>query len=137
MSDDLKYSVFCVDFRKFSSGDELDSFFKEVGLDMIGTSWYDAYLGKWINGTIVNRVWIDSITLSLVAYETDKEQMIYPSFAKFLNETKPIDKTFQYGKVELNPRKDLTIDDILDKILESGPDSLTNFEKNFLKQQSK
>jgi hypothetical protein len=134
--DNFKYSVFCLDFRNFKSAKELDSFFKEVGLDMIGSSWYDAHLGNWIKGVVVNKVWIDSVTLSLVAYETDKEQMIYPSFAQFLNNSKGIDKTFQYGSLKFNSRKDLTLDDILDKILVSGTSSLTDFEKSFLEQQS-
>ena len=65
-----------------------------------------------------------------------KEQMIYPSFAQFLNNSKGIDKTFQYGSLKFNSRKDLTLDDILDKILVSGTSSLTDFEKSFLEQQS-
>ncbi len=134
---ELNYSVFCLDLRNFSSGQDLENFFKEVGLDMIGSSWYDAYLGKWIEGERVNRVWIDSVTLSLVAYETDQQQMIYPSFAQFLTNSKGIDKSFKYGEYKLNVRKDITIDSILDKNLESGTDSLTDFEKNFLDQQSK
>jgi len=134
--DDFKYSIFCIDLRNYSSGEELEEFFKEVGLDMIGSSWYDAHIGNWIKGAFVNRVWIDAITLSLVAYETSDQQMIYPAFAQFLNESKGIDKTFQYANLKFSHRKDLTIDDILDKILVSGPESLTDFEKNFLNQQS-
>lgn len=132
----LNYSVFCIDLRNFSSVEELEDLFKEVGLHMSASSWYDAHLGKWIIGQCVNRVWIDQITLSLVAYETDEQQMIYPSFAKFLNESKGIDKTFQYGDLEFNHRKDITVDDVLDKILKSGTASLTLFERNFLNQQS-
>jgi hypothetical protein len=134
--DDFKYSIFCLDLRDFKSGDDLDSFFKEVGLDLNGPSWYDAHLGSWIKGTIVNKVWIDIVTLCLVAYETSDQQMIYPQFAQFLNQLKGIDKTFQYGKVKFNTRKDLNLDDILDKILVSGTSSLTDFEKSFLEQQS-
>ncbi len=133
---ELKYSVICIDFRDFKSGQELNDLFKQVGLDMDGPSWYNAHLGKWIQDVIVNRVWIDAITLSLVAYETDKQQMIYPSFAQYLNDSKGIDKTFEYGKFKSQPRKDITIDTILDKILESGQDSLTDFERNFLKNNS-
>lgn len=132
----FNYSVICLDLRNFKSGQELDNFFKEVGLDLNGPSWYDAHIGNWIRGTIVNKVWLDVVTLCLVAYETSDQQMIYPQFAQYLNELKGIDKTFKYGEVKFNTRKDLTLDDILDKILVSGTNSLTDFEKSFLEQQS-
>jgi len=129
---DFNYSVFCLDFRNFDSGETLDAFFKEVGLDLNGKSWYLAHLGQWIQGSVINKVWIDSITLSLVAYETDQKQMIYPSFAEFLSNSPSIDRNFRYGNFKLTHRKDLNVDSILDKILVSGTESLTFFEKNFL-----
>jgi hypothetical protein len=136
MSKKLKYSVFCVDFRNFSSAEEMESFFQKVGLDLVGKSWYDAHIGKWIKGKKVNRVWIDSITLSLVAYETDDDQMLYPGFAQFLQDSPCIDTNFKYGEVKFNHRKDITIDSILEKILKSGTESLTDFERNFLDKNS-
>jgi hypothetical protein len=132
MSKKLNYSVICIDFRKFSSVEELDSFFKQVGLDMSPQSWYDAYLGNWIKGKKVNRIWLDSITLSLIAYETDDDQQLYPGFANFLQDSIGIDSTFRYGDIKLNHRKDITVDSILEKVLKSGTESLTEFEKNFL-----
>ena len=133
---EMNYSVFCIDFRNFKTEVELDELFKEVGLDMKGQEWFKMHKGQWIPNVIVNRIWIDSVTLSLVAYETNTQQMIYPSFAEFLNNSKGIDKTFRYASLKFTHRTDLTLDSILDKILEQGSDSLTDFEKNFLKQQS-
>ena len=42
--------------------------------------------------------------------------MIYTGFAEYLNSLQPIDKTFEYGKIDFFHRKDVTIDSILDKI---------------------
>ena len=133
---ELKYSVLLIDFRNYNSAEELQNFFTNVGLDMIGSSWYEAYLGNWIEGVKVNRVWVDAVTRCLIAYETDEQQMIYTGFAEYLNSLQPIDKTFEYGKIDFFHRKDVTIDSILDKILEKGANSLTKFEKSFLENNS-
>jgi hypothetical protein len=133
----FEYSVICIDFRDFSSAEELDNFFEDTGLDMNGSSWFDLHLGKWIVGTIINKIWVDLMTLKLVAYETETQQMIYPAFAQHLNEMKPIDRSFKYDAVVFEDPEDISLDDILDKILVSGTASLTEFEKSFLEQQSK
>jgi hypothetical protein len=135
MSEELKYSVFCVDFRDFKSAKELDNFFKQVGLDMNGDTWYELYLGNWIKGVRINKVWFDLVTSNLIAYETCQEQMMYPSFADYLTNLKPIDLTFKYGKIEF-PEGELTIDGILDKILRSGPESISQRERDFLNKNS-
>jgi hypothetical protein len=132
----FEYSVICIDFRDFSSSEELDNFFEDTGLDLNGSDWYSAHTGKWINGVVVNKVWLDVNTLNLIAYETQNQQMIYPQFAQYLSELKPIDRSFRYENVEFDEPKDLSLDDILDKILEHGSESLTDFERNFLNEQS-
>jgi hypothetical protein len=71
----------------------------------------------------------------LIAYETDQDQMMYPSFADYLTNLKPIDLTFKYGKIEF-PEGELTIDGILDKILRSGPESISQRERDFLNKNS-
>lgn len=132
----FEYSVICIDFRDFSSAEELNNFFEDTGLDLNGSDWYSAHLGKWINGVVVNKVWLDVNTLNLIAYETENQQMIYPQFAQYLSQIKPIDRSFKYDDVEFDEPKDLSLDNILDKILEHGSESLTDFERNFLNEQS-
>jgi hypothetical protein len=132
----FEYSVICIDFRDFSSAEELNNFFEDTGLDLNGSDWYSAHLGKWINGVVVNKVWLDVNTLNLIAYETENQQMIYPQFAQYLSQIKPIDRSFKYDDVEFDEPKNLSLDDILDKILEHGSESLTDFERNFLNEQS-
>jgi hypothetical protein len=129
----FNYSVICIDFRNYKSTYDFSNFLKDVGLDLNAESWYGTHLGITIPGVYVNRVWIDSVTLNLIAYETDTKQEFFDGFASFLHKSKPIDHTFEYGKMKLQQRQDVTVDSILDKILEKGRDSLTNFELEFLK----
>ena len=134
---ELTYSVFCIDLRNFNSAQDFDLFLKQVGLPINAKNWYEVYLGNWIKGVRVNRIWFDKVTLSLVAYETDSEQMIYPSFADYLNKLQPIDTSFKFGKVEFATGENgITIDSVLQKILESGMNSLTIEELEFLEKNS-
>lgn len=130
------YTVFCLDYREFKSANDLDIFFKQANLDMVGSEWYELYLGNWIKGVVVNKVWVDSVTLCIVAYETNQEQMIYPNFAEYLSTMKPIDTSFKYGKIHFPHLTPLSLDTILEKIFQFGPDSLTQEEKDFLNKSS-
>jgi len=134
---ELSYSVFCIDFRNFNSVQDFDMFVNRIGLPINAKNWYEVYLGNWIKGVRVNRIWFDKVTLSLVAYETDNDQMIYQSFADYLNKVQPIDSNFKFGQVEFAKEEvGITIDSVLQKILSSGMDSLTIEELEFLENNS-
>jgi hypothetical protein len=127
------YSIFCIDFRNYSSFEEFEQFVKEVGLDIDAASWFNAYIERKIF-----KVWADAITLNLIAYQsTIHRREMFDSFNHTIRSSKPIDSNFKFGKHDFRVREDITIDSILDKILEKGIDSLTSFEKDFLDKNSK
>lgn len=132
------YSVICIDFREFDSQKDFTKFVNQTGLDIDPQSWYQAYLGTKIPGVNIFKVWIDAITLDLIKYQSDPK-WIHPheDFDLFMKKLKPIDSNFKFGNFNFRQRDDLTIDSILDKIIESGISSLTPFEKDFLDKNSK
>lgn len=133
----LPYSVILIDLRAYNSAFDFDNFVKRIGLPINAYNWYECYLGNWIKGVRVNKIWLDKVTLSLVAYETDTEQMIYPGFADQLNKLQPIDESFKFGKVKFATLDDgITIDSVMKKILSSGMDSLTVEELEFLENNA-
>ena len=133
----FEYSVICIDFRDFSSGEELDNFFDDCNISLDGHEWYGFYLGEWIQGFCVTKVWLDKNTLSLISYEIDGQQIMYPLFGQYLNVIEPINRNFQKVESTTNQTiQDLTVDGILDKILKFGKNSLSPTEKKFLDSQS-
>lgn len=140
MSFKPQYSIICIDFRKFHSLNDFANFCLSANLDLNAEQWYDLYLGKWLPGKVINKVWIDTKTLGIVAYETTTHQMIHDVFANFLNEMTPVDRNYQHQVISPTFSESvtpLTLDSILDKISSKGMKSLTELEIKFLDSQSK
>jgi len=128
---DSVYSNFCIDFTNYSSIQEFNEFVNYANLDLDSKSWFKAFTQKGIE-----KVWVDSITLSLVEYELNGRRIIFDDYTKFMQKSKPIDSNFKYGNFKFRTSQNLSIDAILDKILEKGIKSLTPYEKDFLQKQS-
>lgn len=140
MSFKPQYSIICIDFRKFVSVSDFANFCLSANLDLKAEEWYELHLGNWLPGKVINKVWIDSKTYAIVAYETTTHQMIHDVFASFLNEMPSVDRNYKHDTTSLTqsqPVTPLTLDGILDKISSKGMKSLTKFELEFLESQSK
>lgn len=138
----FKFNCFCIDLTIFDSEDEILEFLKsnKIDIHLDAKNLYEAKTGVFTHGTVINKVWVDSVTYCVTAYKTDDESKFTVQFVDYMNSIEPLG--FGEGVTQLTPptssenkKQCITIDEILDKINNFGFDSLTDEELDILKSQ--
>jgi hypothetical protein len=138
----FKFNCFCIDLTQFDSEEQILEFLKSNNIAQYidANNLYEAKIGVFTHGVTINKVWVDSVTYCVTAYKTDDESKFTVQFVDYMNSIEPLG--FGEGVTQLTPptsssnnRKNITIDEILDKINNFGFDSLTDEELDILKSQ--
>jgi len=138
----FKFNCFCIDLTQFDSEEQILEFLKSNNIAQYidSNNLYEAKIGVFTHGVEINKVWVDSITYCVTAYKTNDESKFTVQFVDYMNSIEPLG--FGEGVTQLTPsstssnnRKNITIDEILDKINNFGFDSLTDEELDILKSQ--
>ena len=133
-----KFNCFCIDLTMFSTEQEIQDFLVSNDLEKFldAKNLFDAKMGLLTNGAI-NKVWIDSVTFYVTAYQTNGESKFVVQYIDFMNSLEPL----QYGQKLKQQTPNIlvpsfdSVDEILDKINTFGYDSLTEQELSVLKSQ--
>jgi len=130
------FSIICFDFRNFKTKDECSDFCSKMKLSLDIDAYWTLKTGEW-NGQEQWRVWLDSNTFNLIAFENKQEQSFSTLFVTNLGEMSELcPGDLPPALVSAQPKIDLSIDFILDKISINGINSLSNEEKEFLETNS-
>lgn len=129
------FNIICINLRDFNTKDEFAKFISDMNFDMDVDAYWDVKIGKW-NGTKVWRIWIDSTTFNMVAFESRQEQNFASQFLEHLLNMEPIRpgdlSPVLTQKTTQVKNESMSIDSLLDKISLKGINSLSKEEKDFL-----
>jgi hypothetical protein len=129
------FSIICFDFRNFKTKEEFSNFCSKMNLSLNVDAYWKLKTGEW-NGHEQWRVWIDSNSFNLIAFENKEEQNFSSMFVTNLGEMSVLSPGDLPPVLNTNKAKlDISLDSILDKISSNGINSLTNEEKKFLEAQ--
>ena len=135
------FSVIKIDLDTYSNQEELTKTFTDLtkGNSLIDESGNIGSIENLVKSTWMakikhrlNKIWFDTNTWTAIAYESNKEQNFFDTFISFLKDS-PCVSSGDIIKPKINGILDLSLDTILDKINDFGMYSLTNEEKEFLK----
>ena len=118
----------------FNTKDEFAKYVSDMKFNMKVDVFWKVKTGEW-GGFVVTKIWIDSKTFNLIAYEGPSERKFCPSFANFLNTVSPVLPGDISPLDKIEDKFDLSVDKILDKISKFGIVSLTKEQKMFLDSQ--
>lgn len=137
----INFNCFCIDLTPFKSASEIEEFLASINLQEFTdiTSFskvlYDIRLGRYTNSEQVTTVWLDSVTFGVVAFRTNSQSKFAKGYVEFINSITPIKHGDKF-KQSTHYKKLTTIDEVLDKINESGLSSLNYDELKILKGQN-
>lgn len=128
------FNCFLLDLTVFNSRLEIEDFLRGHGLlDKIDhKNLWNSRKGKYTGGKPVTKMWFDTVTYHVIAYAHYNEQHFTQEYIRFLSNMTPLEMNTNFNIDEPIEEKELTVDNILDKIRINGVESLTTEEKKFL-----
>ena len=138
----MKYSATSIDLQAFNTYEDMQDFFKKLNYPYDDEDLQEIWkhkMGKSNIGEKVIKLWVDSVTFNTFAYETIKGAKFFSEYGEYLSHLTPISPYYVENKKEKvsNFDKLLTLDGVLDKINQTGINSLSEDELNILENLSK
>jgi len=121
-------NIICIHLRRFKTQEDLENLFQQHGLDTIDSETCFSLMRDGFT-----KIFIDKNTYKLIGYCHESNRKMIQISEDFISHLRKMDSiTIKNPKIKYK----LSVDSILDKISELGVESLTEKEKEFLKNNS-